>query len=120
MSATAVSALFLTSPHSFALRRCDDGVDLLPLPLTNLLNLLLLLLYRERRVRAHRLIFLARLPVYRLTLLDRRLANARDRPTRFLARPPWPDTNRWPGADGNLSAGVLDNRRRKNDPAKQR
>ena len=59
----AVTALLLTSPHRFALCRCDDRIDLLPFPLMNLLNLLPLLLYRERGVRAHRLNFLARLLV---------------------------------------------------------
>lgn len=46
MSAAAVNgmALFLTRPHSLLLCRSDDGFDLLPFPLMNLLDLLPLLL----------------------------------------------------------------------------
>jgi len=44
----AVAALFLAGPHSLLLCRCDYGIDLLPLPLMNLLDLLPFLLYRGR------------------------------------------------------------------------
>ncbi len=50
MSAAAVTAVasLLAGPHGLLLRRCDYAFDLLPLPLANLLDLLSLLLYRER------------------------------------------------------------------------
>src|SRR5208282_5732625 len=41
-------ALLLTGAHSFPLFRRDDGIDLLTFPLMNLLDLLPLLLDRER------------------------------------------------------------------------
>jgi hypothetical protein len=47
MSASAVTALLLTSPDSFAFCRCDDRINLLPFPLMNLLDLLSLLRYRQ-------------------------------------------------------------------------
>ena len=50
MSAAAVTTVtsLLTRPHSLLLGRCDYGLDLLPFPLMNLLDLLSLLLDRER------------------------------------------------------------------------
>src|SRR5260370_4610461 len=121
MPPPAVTALLLTSPHRFPLCRCDDRINLLPFPLMNLLDLLPLLLHRERGIRAHRLNFLVRLPSNRSTLLDRRLANACDLPARLHSRPwSWPGRARGPSADRNLGGGVFDKRRRKNDPGKQR
>ncbi len=50
MSPAAVTtvASLLTRPHGLLLRGCDYAFDLLPFPLANLLDLLPLLLYRER------------------------------------------------------------------------
>ena len=50
MSTAAVTtvASLLTRPHGLLLRRCDQGFDLLPFPLMNMLDLQPLLLYRER------------------------------------------------------------------------
>jgi hypothetical protein len=47
-AAVKTVTLFLTGPHSLLLCRCGYGIDLLPLPLMNLLDLLPLLLHRER------------------------------------------------------------------------
>jgi hypothetical protein len=60
-AAVSTVALFLTRAHGLLLRRRDDGLDLLPFPFMNLLDLPPLLLHRERRIRAHRLNFLPRL-----------------------------------------------------------
>ncbi len=62
-AAVRTVALFLTRSHGLLLRRRDDGLDLLPFPFMNLLDLPPLLLHRERRIRAHRLNFLPRLTV---------------------------------------------------------
>ena len=50
MSAAAVTAVasLLTRPYGLLLSRCDYAFDLLPFALANLLDLLSLLLYRER------------------------------------------------------------------------
>ena len=50
MSAAAVTAVasLLAGPHGLLLSRCDYAFDLLPFALANLLDLLSLLLYRER------------------------------------------------------------------------
>ena len=50
MSAAAVTAVasLLAGPHGLLLRKCDYAFDLLPFALANLLDLLSLLLYRER------------------------------------------------------------------------
>ena len=53
-AAVSTVALFLTRAHGLLLRRRDDGLDLLPFPFMNLLDLPPLLLHRERRIRAHR------------------------------------------------------------------
>lgn len=47
-AAVTTVALLLTGLHSLPLCRCDYGIDLLPFPLMNLLDLLPFLLYRER------------------------------------------------------------------------
>ena len=47
-AAVTTVALLLTGPQSSLLCRCDYGIDLLPFLLMNLLDLLPLLLHRER------------------------------------------------------------------------
>jgi len=47
-AAVTAVALFLARPHISLLRPCDYGIDLLPFPSMNLLDLLPFLLYRER------------------------------------------------------------------------
>lgn len=64
---TAVALLLLTRPHRLLLCRCDYRIDLLPFRLD-----------RERRVRANRFNFLARLLGNGSTLLQRGFGNARD------------------------------------------
>jgi hypothetical protein len=106
MTATVARiALLLARPHSLLLRGSDQGVDLLPFLAMDLLNLLPLLRYRKRRVRAYRCNLLASLLRNHAPLLQSGFGNSGDLPARFGPRRPHGRRGRsgrnWP--NGNLS-----------------